>query len=56
MSTQDQLREGTIVIAWRRVDEGDSESPSFDWDLRLDPPGLPDEDVSLLLAEIAERL
>jgi hypothetical protein len=55
MATEQDPQGGTIVITWKRVDSGQSEPSSFDWDLRLDPPGLPDEDLSRLLAEIAER-
>jgi hypothetical protein len=55
MATEHEPREGTIVISWKRVDGAQSEPSSFDWDLRLDPPGLSDEDLSRLLAEVAER-
>jgi hypothetical protein len=50
---------GCIVIEWRRVgdapESADDASEEFDWKVNLEPPGLPDEDVSRLLAEIAER-
>lgn len=45
---------GRIVIEWRRT--GDKPPDEFDWRVELDPPGLPDEDVSRPLAEIAARI
>lgn len=45
---------GHIVIEWRRI--GDSPPDDFDWRVELEPPGLPDEKVSRLLGEIAERI
>jgi hypothetical protein len=46
--------EGRIVIEWTRV--ADEPPDDFDWKVNLEPPGLPDEEVSRLLAEIAQRI
>ena len=50
----DNQSEGRIVIEWKRV--ADAPPDDFDWKISLEPPGLPDEDVSRLLAEIAQRI
>jgi len=50
----DILLSGRILIEWKRV--SDAPPDEFDWSVKLDPPGLPDEDLSRLLAEIAERI
>jgi hypothetical protein len=55
MASQEPLREGTVIISWKRLDSEKPDPASFDWDIRLNPPGLPDEDLSRLLADIAER-
>jgi hypothetical protein len=50
----DEPLEGRIVIEWNRVADGPPDD--FDWKVSLEPPGLPDEEVSRLLAEIAQRI
>jgi hypothetical protein len=45
---------GRIVIEWERVSAPPPDD--FDWRVKLEPPGLTDEDVSRLLAEIAKRV
>ena len=47
--------EGRIVIEWKRV-PAELGLGDFDWDVRMEPPGLADEDAARLLREIADRL
>ncbi len=51
--------QGSITIQWFAVGDADQESgeyADFDWRLNQDPPGLSDEEVVRLFAEIAERI
>ncbi len=51
----DETYDGRIVIGWRRV--ATTTPDDFDWRITPEPPGrLTDEEMSRLLAEIAERM
>ena len=49
---ESQPQSGTIIIDWR-FEPGDDPLLQYTWNVPLDPPGLEDEVVSKLLAEIA---
>jgi hypothetical protein len=47
---------GRIVIEWKRAPQTGVEPHEFAWEMRLEPPGLSDNDVANILREAAERL
>lgn len=47
--------EGRIVVEWKRIPK-QLGLGGFDWQIRMEQAGLPDDDVERLLREIADRL
>ena len=54
--SEEALSTGRIVIEWTRLPSSSGEAPEYDWEIRMEPPGIADDDVERLLREIVDRL